>query len=288
MANSTKYETGKGQMKQLNLILAGAFMMMAAPAYAASVIASVNGTPITDTDITARVKLMSRQGKNPTDNRRVALQNIIDDNVKIAYAQNFHAVPEDDVVDKELKKMNLGDISESERTMARSALRAEIAWQIIVGRTIMPTVDVSREEIDAERAEIARENGLPVEMTIVRLVDIPADVAAKLTRPKSCDDAVQMAENLGGAPQKFTALQYELLPEVRARVATLPKLTWSPVVDRSVLSVCSTKKTKEYGKLDEMIKQNATYKQAMFIADQQLKQLRRKAVIVINDDRYKL
>lgn len=288
MANSTKYETGKGQMKQLNLILAGAFMMMAAPAYAASVIASVNGTPITDTDITARVKLMSRQGKNPTDNRRVALQNIIDDNVKIAYAQNFHAVPEDDVVDKELKKMNLGDISESERTMARSALRAEIAWQIIVGRTIIPMVDVSREEIDAERAEIARENGLPVEMTIVRLVDIPADVAAKLTRPKSCDDAVTMAENLGGAPQKFTALQYELSPEVRARVATLPKLTWSPVVDRSVLLVCSTKKTKEYGKLDEMIKQNATYKQAMFIADQQLKQLRRKAVVVINDDRYKL
>ncbi|HBP27077.1 MAG TPA: hypothetical protein DD611_03825 [Alphaproteobacteria bacterium] len=288
MANSTKHETGKGQMKQLNLILAGAFMMMAAPAYAASVIASVNGTPITDTDITARVKLMSRQGKNPTDNRRVALQNIIDDNVKIAYAQNFHAVPEDDVVDKELKKMNLGDMSESERAMARSALRAEIAWQIIVGRTIMPTVDVSREEIDAERAEIARENGLPVEMTIVRLVDIPADVAAKLTRPKSCDDAVTMAENLGGAPQKFTALQYELSPEVRARVATLPTLTWSPVVDRSVLLVCSTKKTKEYGKLDEMIKQNATYKQAMFIADQQLKQLRRKAVVVINDDRYKL
>ena len=288
MANSTKHETGKGQMKQLNLILAAAFMMMAAPAYAASVIASVNGTPITDTDITARVKLMSRQGKNPTDNRRVALQNIIDDNVKIAYAQNFHAVPEDDVVDKELKKMNLGDMSESERAMARSALRAEIAWQIIVGRTIMPTVDVSREEIDAERAEIARENGLPVEMTIVRLVDIPADVAAKLTRPKSCDDAVTMAENLGGVPQKFTALQYELSSDIRARVATLPTLTWSPVVDRSVLLVCSTKKTKEYGKLDEMIKQNATYKQAMFIADQQLKQLRRKAVVVINDDRYKL
>lgn len=274
-------------MKKINLIFAILFVF-STPAYAASVIASVNGTPITDTDITARVKLMARQGKNPTDNRRVALQNIIDDNVKIAYAQNFHAVPEDSVVDKELKKMNLGDISESERTMARSALRAEIAWQIIVGRTIIPTVDVSREEIDAERAEIARENGLPVEMTIVRLIDIPADVATKLTRPKSCDDAVQMAENLGGAPQKFTALQYELSSDIRARVVTLPTLTWSPVVDRSVLLVCSTKKTKEYGKLDEMIKQNATYKQAMFIADQQLKQLRRKAVVVINDDRYKL
>ena len=47
-------------------------------------------------------------------------------------------------------------------------------------------------------------------------------------------------------------------------------------------------KTKEYKDLDTVIKQNAQYKQAMFLADQQLKQLRRRAVIVINDDRYKL
>ena len=97
-----------------------------------------------------------------------------------------------------------------------------------------------------------------------------------------------MAENFGGAPQKFTALQYELSADIRERVANLPKLTWSSRVDNSVLLVCDTKKTSEYKNLDEIIKQNATYKQAMFMADQQLKQLRRKAVIVINDDRYKL
>lgn len=266
------------------------FMMtlFALPAYAASVVASVNGTPITDTDVTARVKLMARQGKNPTDNRRVALQGIIDDNVKIAYAKNFNAVPDDKVVDTELKKMNLGEMSASEHEMARNALRAEIAWQIIVGRTIVPTIDITREDIATERTNIARENGLPIEMTIIRLVDIPTDVAAKLTAPKSCDDAIAMAEKLGGAPQKFNALQYELSADIRERVAALPRLTWTPVVDGSVLLVCDTKKTAEYGKLDDMIKQNATFKQAMFIADQQLKQLRRKAVIVINDDRYKL
>lgn len=271
-----------------NILVMFAICALVMPAHAASVIASVNGTPITDTDITARVKLMARQGKTPTDNRRVALQGIIDDNVKIAYAKNFNAVPEDKVVDAELKKMNLGELSASEREMARSALRAEIAWQIIVGRTIVPTVDISRDDIAAERANIARETGLPIEMTIVRLVDIPSDVAAKLTKPKSCDDAMTMAQMFGGAPQKFTALQYELSADIRERVATLPKMTWSPVADKSVLLVCDTKKTKEYGKLDNMIKQNATFKQAMFIADQQLKQLRRKAVIVINDDKYKL
>ena len=262
--------------------------VLSGAAHGASVVASVNGEPITDADITARVTLMNKQGKTSTDNRRQALQNIIDDNVKLAYASNFNAVPDDQVVDEELKKMKLGDLSATERAMAKSALRAEIAWQIIVARTILPTVDVTDADIAAERNAIARDQGLPIEMTIVRLIDIPADVAAKLTKPTSCDDAMQMARNLGGVPQKFTALQYELAEDIRARVVGLPKLTWSPVVDRSVLLVCGTKKTDEYGKLDDIIEQNASFKQAMFIADQQLKQLRRKAVIVINDDRYKL
>lgn len=262
--------------------------VLSGAAHGASVVASVNGEPITDADITARVTLMNKQGKTSTDNRRQALQNIIDDNVKLAYASNFNAVPDDQVVDEELKKMKLGNLSATERAMAKSALRAEIAWQIIVARTILPTVDITDADIAAERNAIARDQGLPIEMTIVRLIDIPADVAAKLTKPTSCDDAMQMARNLGGVPQKFTALQYELAEDIRARVVGLPKLTWSPVVDRSVLLVCGTKKTDEYGKLDDIIEQNASFKQAMFIADQQLKQLRRKAVVVINDDRYKL
>lgn len=285
MANGIK----KGKdfyMKKLFVGLLGLIFCM--PGYAASVVASVNGAPITDADVTARVSLMNKQGQTSTDNRRIALQNIIDDSVKIAYAQNFGAVPDDETVDTELKKMNLGEMSATERAMAESALRAEIAWQIVVARTILPTVEITDSDIANMRNEIAREQGLPIEMTIVRLVDIPADVAAKLTKPKSCDDAMQMARDLGGAPQKFTAVQYELAADIRDRVVGLAKLTWSPVVDRSVLLVCDTRRTDEYGKLDDAIEQNAKFKQAMFIADQQLKQLRRKAVVVINDDRYEL
>ncbi|MBQ8686717.1 MAG: hypothetical protein IJ517_03060 [Alphaproteobacteria bacterium] len=263
-------------------------MLGIAPAFGASVVASVNGTPITDTDITMRTKLMTKQGYNGTDNRRVALQNIIDDNVKLAYAQNFNAVPDDETVEKELKKMNLGEMSSAEKEMAKSALRAEIAWQVIVARTILPTVDVADEDIKSEKLNLEREHGLPIEMTIVRLTDIPENIAEKLSKPKSCDDAISMAEKLGGVPQKFTAIQYELSADIRERVAGLPKLAWSTVQDNSVLLVCDTKKTDEYKNLDNVIKQNTLYKQAMFQADQQLKQLRRRAVIVINDSRYKL
>lgn len=275
-------------MKILNSILLLFVMTVVQPALGASVVATVNGTPITDTDITLRTQLMARQGKTSTDNRRVALQNIIDDNIKITYAHNFNAVPEDDIVNKELQKMNLGDIGAAEKEMARNALRAEIAWQIIVARTVLPTVDVTSEDINAEKANLAREHGLPLEMTIVRLTDVPSEIAVNLTKPKSCDDAIKMVENLGGVPQKFTALQYELSSDVRARVAELPKLTWSSLQDKTILLVCDTKKTAEYKNIDNMIKQNTVYKHAMFLADQQLKQLRRKAVIVINDDRYKL
>lgn len=269
-------------------IFALLFAFFAVPAFGASVVATINGTPITDTDITARTKLMARQGKTSTDNRRVALQNIIDDAVKLAYAQNFSVNPDDKTVDAELKKMNLGNLSASERAVARNALRAEIAWQVVVARTVLPTVNVSADDVSAERANLAREHGLPIEMTIVRLTDVPDDAAEKLTKPKSCEDAIDMAERLGGLPQRFTALQYELSADIRERVASLPRLTWSPRVDGAMLLVCDTKKTDEYKNLDEIIKQNATYKQAMFLADQQLKQLRRKAVIVINDERYKI
>lgn len=272
-------------LKYLNILFLSLFMF---PVYGASVVANVNGSPITDADITARTRLMALQGKTSTDNRRVALQNIIDDSVKLKYASNFNVVPDDATVDKEFKKMNLGDLSTLETAMAKNALRAEIAWQIVVARTILPTVNITSEDINSEKVSLAREHGLPIEMTIIRLTDIPADIAKQLTKPKSCDDAIKIAENLGGVPQKFTALQYELSADIRGRVADLANLTWSPLQDDSVLLVCDTKKTKEYKNLDTVIKQNAQYKQAMFLADQQLKQLRRRTVIVINDDRYKL
>ncbi len=258
------------------------------PAYATTVVATVNGRVITDADITARTKLMSYQGHTSTDNRRVALQNMIDDVVKLNYAGNFGIKPTDKDVDAELKRMGLPELSQNERAIAREAVRANIAWQIVVARTVLPMVDVSDSDIAAERAELARERGLPVELTLVRLIDVPQSVYEKLEKPKSCDDAMHMAENFGGAPQKFTALHYELSADVRDAIADLPKLTWSKPVNSSVFLVCSEKNTREYGNLNKVIKQNAEYKQAMFMADQQLKQLRRRAMVVIKDDRYKL
>jgi len=257
-------------------------------ANATSVIGTVNGNAITDSDITARTELMARQGKTSTTNRRQAFQNIIDDYIKLDYAANYNVKPSDKDADKELKQMKLGEMSETVRSMARLAVRANIAWNVMMARTIVPDIEISKSDIDEERALLAREHGLPIEITMLRLTDIPNDVYKKLTKPKNCDAAEEMVENLGGYPQKITAMQYELAPEVRNRIAGLPLLTWSKNENNTVFLICSEKKGKEYKNLDEIIKQNAIYKKASVNAEQQLKQLRRKAVIIINDDRYKL
>ena len=254
----------------------------------ASVVATVNGNPVTDTDITARTELMARQGNTSTNNRKQALQNIIDDYVKLDYANKFNIKPTDKDADKELKRMNMTDISQTMRSMARLAVRSDIAWGVIVARTIIPTIEISDTDINAEKTQLARERGLPIEIEMIRLIDIPENIAKKLTKPKNCDDAIKIAEDLGGAPQRITAIQYELSTDMRERTANLPLLTWSNIKDNSVILICKETKTKEYKNLDEIIKQNASYKKASFVAEQQLKQLRRKAVIIINDERYKL
>ena len=145
-------------MKKI-FLLTGLFCLISVGVNAATVVATVDGIPITDTDVTARTQLMARQGNTSTDNRRQALQNIIDDNVKLKYAANFNVTPTDKDADAELKRMNLEGLSASEMAMARKAMKANMAWQVIVARTIMPTVEVTDEDVAAERVTLSREHG---------------------------------------------------------------------------------------------------------------------------------
>ena len=90
-------------MKKLLYVFAFVFMSVNA-ATAATVIGSVNGNPITDSDVTARTELMARQGKTSTTNRKQAFQNIIDDYIKLNYASNYNVKPTNKDADAEIKK----------------------------------------------------------------------------------------------------------------------------------------------------------------------------------------
>ncbi|MDR1697174.1 MAG: hypothetical protein LBR41_03065 [Rickettsiales bacterium] len=266
--------------------------------FAASVVASVNGIPITDTDITARATVMNAMGQGATNNRRLALTELVNDMVKTSYASELQMKPADKDVVTELgnleKRMGhepgyfKGTLGASAGAAALNAMRAEMSWQMVVGRTIMPETDAAPADIAAETAALERERGLPLEMTIIRLVGIPQDTAKQLPRVSSCDAAESAARDMGGEPVKFTALQYELSTDARAQIAGLKNFQWSPWRDYEVLLICGRKKTSEYAELDKIIEQNAKYKKAMAAGDQLLKRLKRKAMIIIQDDRYKI
>ena len=79
---------------------------------------------------------------------------------------------------------------------------------------------------------------------------------------------MEIAENLGGVPQRFTAMQYELSADIRERTSGLSNLTWSPLQDNTVLLVCETKKTKEYkdtyGSMEKYFSQIKSLKTILF------------------------
>lgn len=237
-------------------------------ASAVKVVANVNGNPITDIDITDRTKIM-QAALNNRDNAKDA---IIDDYIKLEYARQFKIEPTEKEVTDAIKEHR-------DNPQMKFFMRAKIAWQMAIMRTIVPTISVGEKEINQELSDLERSQGLPMNMTFLRLIDIPTDVYKKLDRPKSCADAESMVKKLGGEPQKVTALEYELSTEIRGQLAGLEALTWSPLADKKTYLICDKKKTAEWGQLDDVIKQNAVYKRALFQADQLLKQLRRKATI---------
>jgi hypothetical protein len=276
-------------MRKITYLLLVVCCLFSVSANAAKLIATANGMPITDSDITARTRLMALQGNTGADNRRKALQNIIDDGLKISYAQAFGISPTEKEVTAEEKRIaaQLGALEPSTKVMLNNAIRAEIAWHMYIGRVIIPQVNISDDDVAAEKRNISKERGLPINVTFIRLSGIPDNIASKLSAPKNCDDAEKIAREFGGEPMKMTAPEYELSEDIRARLSGLSPLQWSVPVDRTVLLLCNRKNMKEFDKIDDVIKQNATYKKATFQADQQLKQLRRKAVVVISDPAYK-
>jgi len=235
-----------------------------------TVVAVVNGNPITDVDITERTKIMPAS----LNNREVAKNAIIDDFIKIEYAKSMKIEPSDKEVAAEIKE-------HKDNPQTKLATRANLAWRSVI-RAMVPTISVTDSDTAAEMADLERERGLPLDMTFVRLIKIPKNIYAKLEKPTSCDDAENMAKKLGGAPQRVNALEYELAPEIREHFIGLADFTWSPLVDGQTFLICDKKKTDEWGQLDEIIRQNAVYKRALFQADQLLRQLRRRATITNN------
>lgn len=137
-------------------------MAVAAPAMAQSARVMVNGTPITDLQVSQRVKLFALEGNR--GGSKGATEQLIDEALQMSEAKRLGISVSNAQVDaaflqiaRNLKmssdKLNLM-LAQSGINMdtLKDRLRAAIAWNAVTDQAIMPQVQISELELDQEAA----------------------------------------------------------------------------------------------------------------------------------------
>jgi peptidyl-prolyl cis-trans isomerase SurA len=155
------------------------------------VLVTVNDAPITSYDVDQRVKLnvvVGRGQGSAEEQRKRALQNLIDDAVKLAEAKKYNATPEDKIIDAQIEKMAKGSNTDPKGLAAQlkakgtsmSALRklitAQIAFNRLLNGMYKVKVEVDQTEVDKKYSEIANDPRLqPVTVYEIMEIEMPVD-----------------------------------------------------------------------------------------------------------------
>ncbi|MGE0239080.1 MAG: hypothetical protein AB7F09_21795 [Parvibaculaceae bacterium] len=155
------------------------------------VLVTVNDLPVTSFDVEQRVKLNAILGRNQgtaAEQRKRALQNLIDDVIKLAEAKKYNAAPNDKAIDAQVDKMAKGSNTDAKGLAAQlkakgssmSALRKLVAAQISFNRLISGMykvkVEVDQAEVDKKYNEYANDPRLkPVTVYEILEVEMPVE-----------------------------------------------------------------------------------------------------------------
>lgn len=173
-----------------------AFLSVSAPvAFAAAggqgVLVTVNDFPITSFDVEQRVKLNAVLGRtqgSAEEQRKRALQALIDDVIKLVEAKKYKADPTDKAIDAQIDKMAKGSNTDAKGLAAQlkakgasiSALRRLVAAQIAFNRLLANMykikVEVDPAEVDKKYNEIANDPRLkPITVYEILEIDMPVE-----------------------------------------------------------------------------------------------------------------
>jgi len=177
--------------------LSASLYVSAPAAFAAAdgqgVLVTVNDFPITDFDVDQRMKLNAILGKpqgSADEQRKRALQAVIDDVIKLVEAKKYKADPNDKTIDAQIEKMAKGSNTDTKglgtqlkaKGTSMAALRRLVAAQIAFNRLLNAMykikVEVDPAEIDKKYNEIANDPRLKA-VTVYEIleIDMPVDNA---------------------------------------------------------------------------------------------------------------
>jgi peptidyl-prolyl cis-trans isomerase SurA len=150
--------------RAVGALVVGALLSMATavPALAQSVSVTVNGTPITDVQISQRVKLFALEGSS--GGQRGATEQLIDEAIQMAEAKRLGVTVSNAQVDEAFVQIARNINVSPERLTAmlqegginigslKDRLRAAIAWNSVTEQAIMPQVQISDLDLDQQAA----------------------------------------------------------------------------------------------------------------------------------------
>lgn len=150
--------------RTIGALFVGAVVSLAAsmPALAQNVRVTVNGTPITDIQISQRVKLFALEGNN--GGQRGATEQLIDEAIQMAEAKRLGIVVSNIQIDDALQQVARNLNLSQDRLIAtlqqsgvnidtlRDRLRTAIAWNGVTEMAIVPQVQVSDLALDQQAA----------------------------------------------------------------------------------------------------------------------------------------
>ena len=296
-------------MKILRVLSAVALGLMlvagALPASAASVLATVNGQPITDVQLSQRLALHKIEGKN---NRKAALEELINEAVQLQEAERIGAVPSEGDIDKavldvarqiRVSASNLNKIlSDNGVPMStlRDRLKANIAWGRVTQTTVATRVQISEADVDAKAKQklTAATSFDYILKEVLFIMPGGKGNASKRTAEANsykkafsgCDSAVQLSLNYTDAAVRDLGRRHATqFPEALA--SELSKLnvggiTKPRVVETgvSMLAVCAKETSTDTTYVAEEIRQEAGSAGMQAEANKYLEELKAKAQIV--------
>ncbi|MFY8115088.1 MAG: SurA N-terminal domain-containing protein [Rhabdaerophilum sp.] len=182
---------------RLVLALAGGFSMAAfvAPAgvSAQAVVALVNNSPVTTFDVEQRMRIASMTERRRLD-RKAAIQELIDDQVKLIEARRVgYRVTEEGVEQEFIKLAKGARMSEREFETAlqragiqpsalRAKIRADLVWVVLLRDQARRGSQVTNDELESEIEARRRKDGMITEYLLRPVVFIVARGASPASR----------------------------------------------------------------------------------------------------------
>ena len=280
------------------------------PAQAQQVVARVNGEPITAVAVAQRMKLMQVSGSDKQPSRQEAIDELIDEKLKLQTAQRYRIdIPNADV-DQMVAQMAARMRASPEKfaealrgagisinTLKRK-LRADLAWNNIVRGKFQASLQIREKDIElAAQSRTGSDTGShlytlhPILLVVPRGAGDAAFMARRReaeglrTRFQNCEDGMRLARGLKDVAVRapitrsagdLSAKQRQVIEQTPVGRLTPPDVTPSGI---EVFAVCEKKAGAGTSGAERDVREEMFGQRYQAKAKQYLQQLRRSAAI---------